>query len=121
MPAPFPFSPSDGPVPLTYDIATLTSEPFKTLVDQEVTMEAVDGRAVTARLTKVEELPRSTPPDAPRTSFHLILKVPEPCPFATGYFTLSHPDLGHLGPLHKERIFPGSMNSPLACFEVTFS
>ena len=106
---------------MTHDIARLTSAPFAPALDQEVTLEAADGRTLAATLTKVEDLPRSTPPDAPRTSFHLILKTPEPCPFGSGQYVLRHPAWGSVGPVHAERIFAGSLQSPLACFEVTFS
>jgi len=106
---------------MTHDIARLTSAPFAPALDQEVMMAAADGRTVTATLTKVEELPRFTPPDAPRPSFHLIFKAAEPCPFGSGDYSLIHEAWGSLGPVHVERVFPGAATSPFAYFEVVFN
>jgi hypothetical protein len=105
---------------VTHDIRTLTSALFQPHVGTEATMEAPDGGAIPVRIAKVEDLPRSTPPDAPRLSFHVILESPEPCPFGRGDFTLVHSGWGRLGPVYVERIFPGTMASDKAVFELTF-
>jgi hypothetical protein len=105
---------------MLHNIRTLTSAPFRPHIGTEVALETADAQVVRARLVKVEDLPRSTPPDAARLSFHLILEAPEPCPLGRGDFTLVHPGWGRLGPLYVERIFPGSLTCDRAVFEVTF-
>ncbi|MBP2230995.1 hypothetical protein J2847_004306 [Azospirillum agricola] len=105
------------------ELHLLSAAVFAPHLNTVFTMVSEDGLEIAATLTDCQERPRSTMRGSPRTAFDLVLECPaEGLPFFNGAaFTLRHPVVGSLGPLHVERILTAPADAGTACFQIIFN
>lgn len=100
------------------DISLLSCDAFASLVGSALAFTAEDGSTFEATLDAASERPRSTPKGAPRTAFSLLFTAP--AAIDHGHYTVTHPDLGPIGPLYVARVIPAVLGQEEAALEICF-
>lgn len=103
------------------DLSEIACGAFSPLIGAELVLEREDGSTLVTKVASATEYPKSTPPDARRTAFSVILHAPETCTDGEGNYTLVHPDLGRVGPVFVVRIHPAAIAPTEASFQIAFN
>lgn len=103
------------------DLSELNMALFSPHLNTVFTLETDDGVAVSVTLTKCEENPRGTMPNAKRLSFSLCLECAAEIispNFQSGNLVLVSPAIGRVGPIHVGRILAEPAK---AVFQIVFN
>ncbi len=103
------------------DLSELNMALFSPHLNTVFTFETEDGVAVPVTLTKCEENPRGTMPNAKRIAFSLYLECAAEIispDFQSGNLALVSPAVGRVGPIHVGRVFSEPAK---AVFQIVFN
>lgn len=103
------------------DLKSLCCDQFSPLTGSNLVMTDAEGAALEVTVQGTTIHPHGSVRGAIRQSFSVFMRAPEPCAWGSGHYTLTHPELGAIGPVYVVRIVSDEPPGVAAAFQLGFN